>query len=199
MSNPFFSSIRSNLRKYSATFFEKPIVGVMRYFNISPNMVTIGGFGLSLVAFYFISKGCFIWAGIFVLLSGLFDLLDGSLARATGNVSAWGGVLDSILDRVGESAVFLGFLIYFLSQDANTQAILVYLAFSVSMLVSYIRARGEVQGFSAKSGLMTRPERILLFALGLFTGQITIALAVILGLGVVTLLQRSFQLWKGIR
>ena len=120
MRSSFFSSIRSNLRKYSATFFEKPIVGVMRYFNISPNMVTIGGFGLSLAAFYLISKGYFVWAGIFVLLSGLFDLLDGSLARATGNVSAWGGVLDSILDRVGESAVFLGFFLYFFNQSVKS-------------------------------------------------------------------------------
>ena len=115
---------RDSLRKTSAKFIEIPIARVLSKMGISPNMVTFFGLILSCVGAYFISVQSFGLAGLALLISGVFDLLDGTLARITGTASKFGSLWDSVIDRVSEGVVLFGFLILALQRDDFLLAIL---------------------------------------------------------------------------
>ena len=125
---------RDNLRQASAKYIEIPIARVLSAVGISPNMVTFFGLILSGVAAYFISIQSFGLAGFALLISGIFDLLDGTLARLTGRASKFGSLLDSVIDRVSEGVVLFGFLVLALKNDDFVLAILAYIAFATGFL-----------------------------------------------------------------
>ena len=140
-----------------------------------------------------------IWAGILLLVAGLFDMLDGSLARLTQKVTPFGAFLDSTLDRVSEGMVLAG-IAYFVSiqggQRGAIDAALVVLALLGSILVSYTRARAESLGVECKSGIMTRPERIILVAIGLFFNVLPYVIYIMLALTVFTVIQRVVHTYR---
>jgi CDP-diacylglycerol--glycerol-3-phosphate 3-phosphatidyltransferase len=165
--------------------------------GLTPNTLTWFGFGLNLVTAWFLFRGKLFAGGVLVLAAGLFDALDGSLARTTGRVSPFGAFLDSTLDRFSEAALYLGLLLFFVNQpDSRVAVMLVYLAIVGSLMVSYTRARAEALNFDCKVGLFTRFERILVLTLGLLLGQIVIALWVLVLGSFLTAVQRMWHVWQ---
>jgi CDP-diacylglycerol--glycerol-3-phosphate 3-phosphatidyltransferase len=133
-----------------------------------------------------------------VLVAAALDLLDGALARATGRVTRFGGVFDSVLDRLGEAAVLGGVLFHFSEGGHRQEVVLAYIAVVGSILVSYVRARAEAAGLSLKEGLFTRPERVIVLGVGLMVGQMLIALWILAVVSVFTALQRLYAAWRGL-
>ncbi|MEM0029623.1 MAG: CDP-alcohol phosphatidyltransferase family protein [Candidatus Nitrosocaldus sp.] len=134
--------------------------------GLSPNTLTVIGFALAVLAgfFYalqFMLEYAYLYAGITLLVSGFFDMVDGSVARVTGRVSRAGAFLDSTLDRVAEVAIYTGIVL-----SSKVNPVLAILALALSLLVSYARARAEGVGVELKGiGIGERAERLLLLAL----------------------------------
>ena len=204
------SGLRTAARGLIATYLEDPITGLLSRLGLSPNALTLAGLVIAGAAAYLAASGLLIAAGLVLLASGAFDLLDGALARATGRVTRFGGLLDSVTDRVSEAVVLLGILIFYTetNQAAATgpvfitgtwawtvEPVLVYLALSGSVMVSYIRARAEALGISCEEGLMTRPERVIALSAALvaahwWTQALTLVLAIIAIITALTAVQR---------
>ncbi len=168
---------------------------------LTPSVISWSGFALVLGAAALIITGHPFAAGFVVLAAGFFDILDGALARRTGQVTPFGGVLDSTLDRLSDAALLLAILVFF---DWETWLVLLaFLAFVASLLVSYIRARAAEAGLETKRGLFTRAERVIVLALGLLLSHLdnalVIALAVIATLSFFTAGQRLFSAWRNIK
>ncbi|MFT4040034.1 MAG: CDP-alcohol phosphatidyltransferase family protein [Thermomicrobiales bacterium] len=165
--------------------------------GLTPNMITTIGVLLSIVVAVVIGSGYLIAGGLLFLIASGFDMLDGAVARAAGAVTKFGGFLDSTLDRYSETIVLAGVLYYLLeTPDAKTGALLVFAATTGSLLISYARARAEAAGFHASVGLLARPERVVILAVGLFIGQLLPALW-ILAIGThLTVLMRIFHVWR---
>jgi phosphatidylglycerophosphate synthase len=120
-----------------------------------------------------ISTGAVRSGAVVVLIGSILDGLDGSVARASGTVTARGAFLDSVFDRVGEIAAFAGLGVA-VARETGDEAVLLLISLAIggAMLVPYIRSRAEVEGFNGKAGLMGRAERVLLFTIGLIAGLI---------------------------
>lgn len=164
--------------------------------HIGPNWVTVAGVLLTFMVPFELLKENWAAAGAWLLVAGFFDVLDGSLARQGGKKRAFGAFWDSTLDRVSEAVVFGGFLLYY---DQKHQPAELLLAFSVcilSLLVSYTRARAEGLGIDCEIGLLPRPGRVILLALGLFFSVPTGALALVGVLSLVTVVQRIWWVWE---
>ena len=177
----------------------RPFLGVLNKGPLTPNALTITGLIINIVAAYAIATSHFIYGGLLILLSGLFDLLDGALARYSNQASRFGAILDSTVDRVSEAAIFMGLLLYFWKLGTQQEIIIIFLVLVGSFLVSYIRARSEGQGLECKVGWFTRAERIIVIALGLLLNQVGIAMWILLVFIYVTVLQRLLYIRKQAR
>ena len=174
----------------------KPLSRALTAAGISPNLVTLIGVGVTFMVPVSLLQEKNAAAGCWLLVAGFFDVLDGALARNSGFKGSFGAFWDSTMDRVSEAVVFGGFLLYYY-QHQNPQALL--LAFGVcilSLLVSYTRARAEGLRIDCEVGVLPRPGRVILLALGFFAGLPTEALGLVGGLSLVTVGQRIFHVWK---
>jgi CDP-diacylglycerol---glycerol-3-phosphate 3-phosphatidyltransferase len=167
---------------------------------ITPNMLTVFGFLLNVVVALLLATGHLVAGGIMFIAAGLFDMLDGALAKITDRVSAFGGFLDSVVDRYSEAVVLLGLLIYYYRQPADegmVGVILIYVVAVGSMMISYARARAGALNIANEVGLLARPERILLLALGLlFPNILLIPILWLLAIGThITAVQRVIHVW----
>jgi CDP-diacylglycerol--glycerol-3-phosphate 3-phosphatidyltransferase len=194
------------LRKASAAHITQPIVNLLAKTSITPNMVTWLGFFLILIATALIATGYPFAAGWVMLLSGFFDILDGALARLTNQVTKFGGVLDSTLDRLSEAAILIGIMAFFLfhagSEWFQWITLLIGLTLIFSFLVSYIRSRAEAAGIECQVGVFTRAERVIILALGLlipYNLALIIALAIIALLSITTVIQRLLFVYQQAR
>jgi CDP-diacylglycerol--glycerol-3-phosphate 3-phosphatidyltransferase len=152
---------------------------------------------LNIVAAYAIATGHFLLGGVLILGAGLFDLIDGALARFTKRTTKFGAVLDSTVDRISEAATLCGLLIWYVAREGATLEIVLILAVLIgSFLVSYIRARAEGLGWQCQVGLFTRAERVIVLAVGLLINQIFVALCILAVFVFVTVVQRLVYLWK---
>ncbi len=172
------------------------IANFIRWTGISPNLVTFIGLCFTTVAAAFIIQGQFLVAGIFLLIGGIFDALDGTLARVAGRVSRYGAFLDSTLDRYSEGIVLFGILLYYLQQDSRVEIILIYIAVVGSLLVSYTRARAEGIHVPCQVGLFTRAERWTTLVLGLVLDQMLLALWILAIFSNLTVLHRIYVVWR---
>ena len=145
-----------------------PIASRIASFGITANMVTLLGLFVSLVAATFLATGRLVIAGILILFGSSCDMIDGAIARAVTTSNSSGALLDSVIDRYSEAVIFLGALIYFYHLPTLSGVILVFASMIGSVLVSYVRARAEGLQIECKVGLMQRPERIILLAVGVF-------------------------------
>ena len=143
-----------------------PIVNIATKLNINPNTLTTLSFLFGCVAGYFVAVGLLRIAAVFILLSGVFDAVDGKLARHSGRVTKFGALYDSTLDRYSEVIFFFGMAFYFIKQSNTPTSVAVAVGLGGSMMVSYVRARAEGLGFNCKVGLLQRAERLLLLGLG---------------------------------
>ncbi|NWF78109.1 MAG: CDP-alcohol phosphatidyltransferase family protein [Chloroflexi bacterium] len=185
-----------DIRRNLAYRITNPIVGILGKSGITPNALTLINLALNIVAAYVIATGHFLPGGVLVLVSGLFDLLDGALARFTRQTTKFGAILDSTVDRISEAAILCGLLIWHLARGGNLEIMLIFAVLIGSFLVSYIRARAEGLGWQCQVGLFTRAERVIVLAIGLLVNQIFIALCVLAVFVFITVVQRLIYLWK---
>jgi CDP-diacylglycerol--glycerol-3-phosphate 3-phosphatidyltransferase len=187
-------------RKAAARYFTQPAVRFLARTPITPSALTWLGFLLAVIAAALIATGHLLIAGLVVLIGGLFDMLDGALARHIKRTTRFGALLDSTLDRLSEGALLLGVLALYAREASTAGVLLAGAALLGSLLVSYLRARGEAQGLECQAGLFTRPERVVVLALGLllshFSYALIIALAIIVILSFITVGQRFVHLWQ---
>ena len=149
-----------------------PFVRVLVKIGLTPNAVTTIGLLLNVgVAVIFVlgaeegNRGDLTyvgWAGALTLFAGLFDMLDGQVARLGNMSSSFGALYDSVLDRYSEMIMFLGICYYLIGHHYFLSSLFAFIALIGSMMVSYIRARAEGLGVECKGGLMQRPERVVL-------------------------------------
>ena len=189
----------AEVRKTAAYYLTQPAVHLLAKTSITPNTITWLGFLLSAGAAALIVTGHLLAAGLLMLVAGLFDLLDGALARRTNQVTRFGAVLDSTLDRLAEIVLLLGILILYVREQSAVGILLAGIALPSSLVVSYIRARAEALGLDCKVGLFTRGERVIVLALGLLLSQIDyaliIALCIIVLFSLFTAGQRLLHVW----
>lgn len=167
--------------------------------GISPNIVTTLGLLVALVTAWVLSTGHFFLGGFLVLVSGAFDMLDGAVARISGRSTRFGAILDSTFDRLSEAALFLGLLAYYANQGSFQEVVLVGAALVGSMLTSYVRARAEGLGLKCEVGFFTRPERVILLAIGLILNQMLVILWIIAVLSNLVAWQRLCYVWQQLR
>jgi CDP-diacylglycerol---glycerol-3-phosphate 3-phosphatidyltransferase len=168
--------------------------------RLSPNAFTVIGLLLNVVVATIIASGNLVLGGIMALVAGAFDMLDGAVARSTGQVTKFGGFFDSTLDRYSEAIVYFGLLIYLMNTDAGTTAVaLLFAAIVGSLMVSYTRARAEAANVNAEVGLFARPERIILLAILLIFDQPVLALWILAIVTNFTTVQRIFHVWRQTR
>ena len=148
----------------------EPVGRVVAKTRVNPNALTISGFLINIGVAWVISQGYFLLGGLLILVAGIFDLLDGAVARYTNRVTKFGALLDSTLDRWSDAVLLFGLLWYFAwqpDQDTSLEIILIFTAIVGSLLVSYVRARAEGLGLDADVGIMRRTVRILTLSIGL--------------------------------
>ncbi len=162
--------------------------------GLSPNVLTIVGFLAMVGVAWVLAQGYERWAGVLIVAVGLFDALDGALARSTGQTSRFGAFLDSTLDRFAEIALYLGLLYLYRADPLAT--VLVYLSITGSLMVSYTRARAEGLGLECKVGFFTRLERLGVLVLGLLLKRTILALLVLAVFSNLTALQRMWHVWR---
>jgi CDP-diacylglycerol--glycerol-3-phosphate 3-phosphatidyltransferase len=190
---------RERLRGLVNRYLELPCARLLKAIGLKPNAVTVLGFLLTLVSAYLVSEGWFLPGGLVLLAAGGLDLLDGALARFTGQITQFGSLLDSVLDRLSEAALFLGLLLFYLRGPERLEIVLLFLALVGSIMVSYTRARGESLGIETRVGLMTRPERVVALALGLILNLVAVALTLVAALSFITVFQRLLHIWRRTR
>lgn len=157
------------LRKFVGNNIEKVLGGlasILHRWGIRPNVLTITGLVINGVAAYFYFRGFWMAGGFVILFAGLFDMLDGAVARAGENVSKIGGFFDSVIDRYSDFVIFGGVLAYFARQGDLTYTILVFILIVGAFMVSYVRARAELVIPKCNVGFLERPERIIVLAAG---------------------------------
>lgn len=190
----------SGVRKTLGYYFAEPVVRLLARTPITPNALTWCGFLVSVGAAVLIATGHLFAAGFVVLVAGLFDILDGALARRTNRTTRFGAVLDSTLDRAAEAALLIGILVMYAGEQSTSGVLVAGVVWLGSLLVSYIRARAEALGLECQVGIFTRPERVVVLALGLllsyFDSALFIALVVIAVLSLVTAGQRVLHVWR---
>ena len=162
----------------------------------NPNFFTLMGFFSTLVASVLILKEFWIAAGLMIILSGLFDLFDGALARNLGKATPFGGFLDSVLDRYSDLFLLLALLIYYLQRGDTELVILASFVSIGTALISYTRARAEAAQISCNIGLMERAERIILLSAGVLFGWVVPIFWVLAIFTHFTVLQRIYYVWK---
>ena len=153
-----------------AEYVVRPLAAI----GLTPNMATLIGLLLNGLAAAILASGQLRLGGLALLIAGLFDMVDGALARVTNRKTTFGAFFDSTIDRYSEGLTLLGVIIFSLRQTPSQTHIwevaLAYVAALGSVMVSYTRARAEGLGLSLKTGLMARPERVVLLAGGLLLG-----------------------------
>jgi CDP-diacylglycerol--glycerol-3-phosphate 3-phosphatidyltransferase len=191
---PSLQTARYALRGRISRWFEEPASALLDKIGFTPNLATLTGTAISVGAGAAAADGRFVLAGILVLVGATFDMLDGGIARRTGQVSRRGALLDSVMDRVSEGALLLGLLIFYTRADTadQTLALLAFIAFSGSMMVSYVRARAEGLGMKGTAGFATRPERVVIITVTLLLSHPDWGLWI---LAVATPLSAMYRFW----
>jgi len=191
------------LRRTLGKYFTDPVVTVIEKTHITPNTVTCLGLLITITAAVLIALGYPFIAGFVVIFAGLFDTLDGALARRTNRITKFGGVLDSTLDRLSEAAILIGISILYVSQQSALGVALAGIALISSQLVSYIRAKAETLNIRCEIGIFTRPERVVILSIGLllnrFENVLIVVLAIVAVLSFITSGQRLYFVWKNTR
>jgi CDP-diacylglycerol--glycerol-3-phosphate 3-phosphatidyltransferase len=137
--------------------------------GVHPNLLTAIGVTINVACGVLFGFGEFFWAGIVLIVANLFDMLDGNVARQTGNVTKFGSFLDSSLDRLSDMVAFLGIMMFYAGNSPQHSLVNVLLAgigLISSVMVSYTTARSEGLGVKANVGFLQRPERIVLLIIG---------------------------------
>jgi CDP-diacylglycerol--glycerol-3-phosphate 3-phosphatidyltransferase len=176
-----------------------PIGHLLFRLRLRPNHLTLAGLGVSLAAAAAFVTGRSRVAGILLLLAGLFDFFDGSLARASGQVTPFGAFLDSVIDRYSDLVVLLGIVVLFVQMPHARGAMVAMAALVGSVMVSYTKARAESIGVECNVGMMERPERMICLIAGALLNLLEPALWLLAVLANLTALQRIVFTRRAVR
>ncbi len=172
------------------------IVRSLALARIHPNVLTFIGLLINLVAATLFGYGHFFAAGWVIVGAGVFDMVDGRVARETNTVSAFGGFFDSVIDRYSDLALFFGLLVYYARINRFFYVVLVGVVMTGSVLVSYARARAENIIPICKVGFLERPERIVLVIIGALFNRMAAVLWVIAVLSNITIIHRILYTYQ---
>ena len=181
--------------------------------GVPPNILTGIGLTINIGCGVLFGFGEFFWAGIVLIVANLFDMLDGNVARLTGNVTRFGGFLDSTLDRLSDMVSFFGIMIFYAGNSPQHSLLNVSLAgvgMIASVMVSYSTARSEGLGVKANVGFLQRPERVVLLIIGalstwnwnsqnFFANRMPQVLWVLAVGSVWTFVHRMYYIWREFR
>ncbi len=158
--------------------------------KINPNVLTFLGLVINMVAATFLAFGSFKTAGFVIIFAGLFDMVDGRVARETNQVTRFGGFFDSVLDRYSDLALLVGLLVYYGTVNRPSYVVLTAIVMTASVMISYTRTRAENIVPTCKVGFLERPERIVLLIIGALFDRMAPVLWVIAVLGNLTVIHR---------
>ncbi len=174
--------------------------------KISPNALTFIGLLINVAAALFFGyarpdnqQRYFLYAGLVIIGAGIFDMVDGRVARATNQVTTFGGFFDSVIDRYSDVALFFGLLVYYARANRFFYVVMVAFVMTSSVMVSYTRARAESVIPQCKVGFMERPERIVLVILGALFNRMGPVLWVIAVLSTITVIHRITYTYQQLR
>ena len=172
------------------------IVNLLAALRVKPNILTLIGLFINVFAAILFANGMFTWAGLVVLFAGIFDMVDGEVARRTGHVTRFGAFFDSVIDRYSDMILFFGLVVWYAKLDRIFYAGLVVLSLIGSIMTSYTRARAESLIPACKVGFLERPERIVLLIIGALTNRMGAAMWVMAILSNWTVSQRIWHTWQ---
>jgi phosphatidylglycerophosphate synthase len=164
--------------------------------KIHPNVLTFLGLVINMAAAALLAVGRFRLAGVVIIGAGLFDMVDGRVARETNRVTRFGGFFDSVLDRYSDLALLVGMLVWYGSINRPFYVVLTAIAMTGSVMVSYTRARAENTIPTCKVGFMERPERVVLVIIGALFLRMAQVLWVIAVLSNLTVVHRMIFTWQ---
>lgn len=144
-----------------------PLIKIFSFVNINPNWLTVLGFLQNVVAAILIVYEKFLTAGLFIIIAGIFDFIDGKVAVKTGKATKYGAILDSVLDRYSDIVIYMSIFFYYQKNGFDFASLAAVIAIVGSVMTSYIKAIGEAHGISFRMGALRRQERITLICTGL--------------------------------
>jgi len=177
-------------------FILDQIVRVLSGFQVNPNILTFTGVLISFWAAFEFSYGDFFRGGLVIILAGLFDMLDGEVARVSRSETDFGAFYDSVIDRYSDIIILQGLMVYYARKQMLGYVVLVGVVFMGAVLTSYARARAESLIPSCKIGFMERPERIVLLIIGGLSNRMEAVLWVLAVLGNWTVFDRIYYTWR---
>ncbi len=172
------------------------IGGGLNKLGLMPNTMTLLGLIGNSIGAYLLAQGNMFWGGLIILLMGPVDALDGAMARLRGMDGHFGAFVDSVTDRYSELVIFGGLLYYYIQEGDEIATLLVFSAAAGSVLVSYVRARGQSLGWDTKVGLLTRLERYLVLVPALLINRPELGLWIIAIFANITAIQRIIDVRK---
>ncbi len=179
------------------------IVNWLALARINPNALTLIGLGVNTVAAVLFGyatadnqRRMFFYAGLVIIGSGFFDLVDGRVARASNQVTRFGGFFDSVVDRYSDVSLFFGLLVFYARGNRFFYVVLTALVMTGAVMVSYARARAESLIGSCRVGFLERPERLVLLIIGALFNRMAPALWVIAVLSNITVIHRILYTWR---
>jgi len=171
-----------------------PLIRSLARWGVNPNSFTLAGVVITSMAAAALMMGHLRIGGVLILIGGLCDSIDGSLARSVGKASRFGALFDSAIDRYSEFVMFLGMLTYFAMLKDYSACVVTFMALCGSIMVSYTRARAESLGFESRAGLMQRAERIILLGFGALMHPLAFKLSIWL-----VAIFANYTVWQRIR
>ena len=172
------------------------IVRVLSAFHVNPNVITFLGFLISCGAAVAFALNYWRTAAVLLICAGLFDILDGAVARSSRTATSFGAFFDSVLDRYSDIAIFLGLLVYYSRHSDSFYIVLTSIVLMGSVMVSYTRARAELLIPKCRVGFLERPERLVLLIIGALTHHMEAVLWVLMVLSQWTVIGRIYFTWK---
>jgi CDP-diacylglycerol--glycerol-3-phosphate 3-phosphatidyltransferase len=172
------------------------LVGLLASLRVHPNILTLMGLAINIFAMVLFAKGIFTWAALVVLFAGMFDMVDGEVARRTQRVTSFGAFFDSVIDRYSDMLLLLGLIIWYAKIDRIFYVGMTGLVLIGSVLTSYTRARAESLIPACKVGFLERPERIVLLIIGSLADRMAAVLWVMAILSNWTVSQRIWYTWR---
>ena len=186
---------------YKEAFREliKPLTRLLSAMRVHPDTLTHLGWTLAVVSAVLFGLGRVRTAGAVMLLAGLFDALDGAVARESNRMSDFGAFLDSTMDRFSELAIFVGILFFYASSGSPYETLLAGAAMTFSLLTSYTRSRAEGLGIRCEVGLLERAGRVVILSLFALAGFLTAGIALVAAGALVTTVQRILHVDRATR
>jgi CDP-diacylglycerol--glycerol-3-phosphate 3-phosphatidyltransferase len=186
----------SNVIGRGGKFILDKIVKILSRLQINPNILTFTGVLISFWAAFEFGYGNLFKGGLVIILAGLFDMLDGEVARVSRSETDFGAFYDSVIDRYSDVIILQGLMVYYARKQMLGYVVLVGVVFMGAVLTSYARARAESLISSCKIGFMERPERIVLLIIGGLANRMEAVLWVLAVLGNWTVFDRIYYTWR---